>query len=68
MIRGGLETLGSGVNSPDWVRMAEAFGAEGYRVEQTKELEPALTVALASHRVSLVDVRCDDTIVPHTKL
>lgn len=68
MIKGGLETLGSGVNSPDWVRMAEAFGAEGYRVEQTKELEPALTAALASHRVSLVDVRCDDTIVPHTKL
>ncbi|MGF7086676.1 pyruvate dehydrogenase (quinone)/pyruvate oxidase [Kroppenstedtia sanguinis] len=68
MIKGGLKTLGGEVNSPDFVQMAEAFGAEGYRVEQTKELEPALRAALASREVSLVDVRCDDTIVPHTKL
>lgn len=68
MIRGGLKRLGGEVNNPDFVAMAEAFGAKGYRVRQTEELETALTAALASHRVSLVDVHCDDTIVPHTKL
>lgn len=68
MIRAGLKTLGSGVNNPDFVRMAEAFGAEGFQVKQTKDLEPTLSAALASDRVSLVDIRCDDTIVPHTKL
>ncbi|GGE23377.1 pyruvate oxidase [Marinithermofilum abyssi] len=68
MVQAGLSTLGTQLSNPDFVKMAEAFGAEGYRVEEPSQLEPALTAALASNRVSLVDVVCDDPIVPHTKI
>jgi pyruvate oxidase len=68
MIQAGLSTLGSELHNPDFVQLAQAFGAEGVRVEEPSALEPALNQALASRRVSLVDIHCDDPIVPHTKI
>ncbi|PTX51479.1 pyruvate dehydrogenase (quinone)/pyruvate oxidase [Melghirimyces profundicolus] len=68
MIQAGLHTLGSRPNNPDFAAMANAFGAEGVQVKTTDQLEPALRKALVSEKVTLVDVLCDDPIVPHTKI
>jgi acetolactate synthase-1/2/3 large subunit len=43
-------------HNPDFVRLAQAYGAEGFRVEDVKELEPVLRQALASKKTTIVDV------------
>nr|POF26116.1 acetolactate synthase [Quercus suber] len=43
----------------DFVKFAEAFGARGYRVNSSNELEKIMEEALAFDGVSLVDVRID---------
>ena len=43
--------------SPDWVKLAEAFGATGMRVEDTGEVEGAMRDALAAEGPVLLDVR-----------
>ncbi|MFO7802623.1 MAG: thiamine pyrophosphate-dependent enzyme, partial [Desulfovermiculus sp.] len=43
-------------HNPDFVRLAEAYGAEGYRVESREDLEPVLRKALASKKTTIVDV------------
>jgi acetolactate synthase-1/2/3 large subunit len=43
--------------SPDWVKLAEAFGARGMRVEDKGELLGAFKDALADDGPVLVDVR-----------
>jgi acetolactate synthase-1/2/3 large subunit len=42
---------------PDFVKLAEAYGAEGYRIERQADLEPVLTKALASPNTAVIDVR-----------
>ncbi|SEM90440.1 thiamine pyrophosphate-binding protein [Lihuaxuella thermophila] len=64
----GLQTLGSDLFNPDFVAFAQAFGVTGYRVERVEELEGAIRQALASKQPALVDIWCDDTIVPHTQM
>jgi len=46
-------------HSPDFVKLAEAYGAVGLRVESDDELEDALTSALACGRTAVVDCRVD---------
>ena len=41
---------------PDFVRLAEAFGAEGYRIRTEQELADILPAALASPMPALIDV------------
>jgi len=41
--------------SPDYVKLAEAYGIAGYRVEQATEIGPALTRALAEPGPALVE-------------
>jgi acetolactate synthase-1/2/3 large subunit len=43
--------------SPDWVKLADAFGATGMRVEEQAELEGAMRDALAAEGPVLLDVR-----------
>src|ERR671910_2429688 len=43
--------------SPDWVKLAEAFGAKGMRVEDAGEVEGAMRDALATEGPVLLDVR-----------
>jgi acetolactate synthase-1/2/3 large subunit len=43
--------------SPDWVKLADAFGATGMRCEQTDELEDAMRTALETDGPVLLDVR-----------
>src|SRR4029450_7313137 len=44
-------------SSPDWVKLAEAFGARGMRVSEKSELKDAFRSALAEEGPVLVDVR-----------
>jgi len=41
-------------SNPDFVRFAQSFGAEGYRVERAEQLLPALRRALDSDGVSVI--------------
>ena len=41
---------------PDFVKLAEAYGAEGYRISQPGELRPVLEAALSSPHPAFVDV------------
>jgi acetolactate synthase-1/2/3 large subunit len=43
--------------SPDWVKLAEAFGAKGMVVTDKTELKEAFRSALAKEGPVLVDVR-----------
>ncbi|MBV8135655.1 MAG: acetolactate synthase large subunit [Deltaproteobacteria bacterium] len=45
--------------NPDFVKYAESFGAKGYRVESTKDLQPTLKQALAQDTVSIIDCPVD---------
>ena len=42
---------------PDFVKLAEAYGAEGYRISTVDELESVLPRALASPAPAIIDVR-----------
>jgi acetolactate synthase-1/2/3 large subunit len=44
---------------PDFVKLAEAYGAEGYRIERREDLEPTLSKALKSPRAGIIDVHVD---------
>ena len=44
-------------SSPDWVKLAEAFGAKGVRIEDKSELVRGFKEALAAEGPVLVDVR-----------
>jgi len=46
-------------NNPDFVRYAESFGARGYRVERSDDLEQVLEEAFAANTVAVVDVPVD---------
>lgn len=42
---------------PDFVKVAEAYGAEGYRAEKPDELDDVLRAALCSEAPAVIDVR-----------
>ena len=44
---------------PDFVRLAEAYGAEGYRIERAEDLLPELEKALSTPNPAFVDVRVE---------
>lgn len=44
---------------PDFVKLAEAYGAEGYRIEKDEDLETMLEQALSSAVPAFIDVRVD---------
>ena len=45
--------------NPDFVKYAESFGANGYRIESADELAPALRTALRSNRLTIIDCPVD---------
>lgn len=45
--------------NPDFVQYAQSFGAVGVRINETKELMPVLTEALASDKVTIIDCPVD---------
>jgi acetolactate synthase-1/2/3 large subunit len=42
---------------PDFVKLAEAYGAEGYRASKPEELDEVLRTAFASDRPAVIDIR-----------
>ncbi len=51
--------VGLGVDVPDYVKLAEAYGGVGMLVESEAEFEPALREALSLGRTVVIDCRVD---------
>ncbi len=45
--------------NPDFVKLAESFGAKGYRIQDGNDLLPTLKQALADNTVSIIDCPVD---------
>ncbi len=46
-------------NSPDFVKLAEAYGAQGIRVEKPEEIAPAVKKAFKSGKPTVIDIIID---------
>ncbi len=53
-------------NSPDFVKLAEAYGAEGIRAEKPKEIAPAVKEAFKSGKPTVIDftINHEENIFP----
>lgn len=53
-------------HAPDFVKLAEAYGAAGYRIEKEDEVETVLREAFKNGRPTLIDVRVnpDECVYP----
>ena len=53
-------------SNPDFVKLAESFGAKGIRVERPSEIRDAFMEAFVSDKVSLVDIKIDpeESVLP----
>ncbi|MDO8750787.1 MAG: thiamine pyrophosphate-binding protein [Dehalococcoidia bacterium] len=49
--------IGTDLVNPDFVKLAESYGANGARVTSVKELVPALEAALKSDVITIIDVQ-----------
>jgi pyruvate oxidase len=63
----GLDPIGSMLDNPDFVGIAEACGGTGYRASSADELRDCLAKALAEERPALVEVSTAPLQLPHTK-
>lgn len=54
------------MGQPDFVKLAEAYGAEGYRIASHAELEETLTKALKSPNTAIIDViiKREENVMP----
>ena len=52
----GGRVIASDLHNPDFVRMAEAFGLDGFRAHRPEELRGAVATALANRRPALIEV------------
>ena len=57
--RRALVPIGTDLGPVDWSGVAQAFGAEGIRVESDEAFEPALRVALGSRRPTVLHLLVD---------
>lgn len=55
----GLQDFGLGLKNPDFVKLAEAYGAQGHRVESAAHLEVVLKKCQATKGVHVVEVPID---------
>lgn len=53
------EKYGISFENPDFVKLAESFGCEGYRIESSDDMEEKLNDAVSSDGLSVVDVPID---------
>jgi acetolactate synthase-1/2/3 large subunit len=61
----GGRIYGSEYGNPDFVKLAESFGAAGYRMETPDQIEPVLKEAMSCGKLAIVDARIDiDDIAP----
>jgi acetolactate synthase-1/2/3 large subunit len=45
--------------NPDFVKLAESFGAKGYRIEKTEDLLPTIKKAMQDNTVTIIDCPVD---------
>ena len=55
----GFPSFGTELKNPDFAAVAEAIGIAGFRVDESDELEDAMSKALAHDGPALISVRCD---------
>lgn len=55
----GFDEFGLDFNNPDFVRYAESYGARGYRITKTDELEPLIHACFDTHGIHVIDVPVD---------
>jgi acetolactate synthase-1/2/3 large subunit len=58
--------IGTDMVNPDFVALAEAYGAHGERVEKTEEFDAAFERSLAANRPALIEVMLDPDILTPT--
>ena len=51
--------IGSDINSPPFDKVAELYGAKGFRVERTSEINEAVDAALKCDKLAVVDIAMD---------
>jgi acetolactate synthase-1/2/3 large subunit len=54
---------GTDLASPDFVGLAQAFGAYAERVETTEAFAPAFVRALAAQRSAVLELRVDPNLI-----
>ncbi|MDO8554514.1 MAG: acetolactate synthase large subunit [Candidatus Micrarchaeota archaeon] len=52
----GKKIFGTKIGNPDFVKLAESFGARGYRVEKASEIDEILKQAVKSKELCVIDV------------
>lgn len=52
----GLPEYGLDLKNPDFVQLAESFGAKGFRVENPDDFETTFTEALTMKGVKIIDL------------
>ena len=52
--------IGTGLRNPNFVKLAESYGANGVQVNSVKELVPAMESALKSDTITIIEVRTPD--------
>ena len=55
----GLEDYGLSFGNPDFVKYAESYGANGYRVQSVDEYKPLLKSCIESPGIHLIDLPID---------
>lgn len=68
MIVAGLSQTGVNLYNPDFCKVAEACGWEGYKVSDANKLDETLEKAFKSNKPCLIDVEVSTPIPPHTTL
>ena len=51
--------IGSDINSPPFDKVAELYGAKGFRVERTSEINEAVDAAIKCNKPAVVDIAID---------
>ena len=51
--------IGADISSPRFDKVAELYGAKGFRVERTSEIKEAINAALKCDKPAVVDIAID---------
>jgi acetolactate synthase-1/2/3 large subunit len=51
--------IGSDLDNPDMLKLAESFGADGYRVDSPEKLKPVLEKAIDNDRPAVIEVEIE---------
>ncbi|HET9355720.1 MAG TPA: thiamine pyrophosphate-binding protein [Sphingomicrobium sp.] len=56
----------TGLANPDFVKLAEAYGGQGWRVEETAGFDAALDGAISSRGIRLIHCMCDVEVITNS--